>query len=528
MTEHSFDPSVHAQRRPDAVAVVDESRADGLYQSLTYGQLADRTARLANALRDLGLQPGDHIAGYVESGIPFIEMYWAALRSGLSFTAVSDSLTPDEAGYVIDNCDARVAFVSDSTIERTRVLRDGAPNVTAWIKVGTQEPGFLDYEKTIASAADTVVQPEPLGNPMYYTSGSTGRPKGVLRELTGRTLAEGNIYVVELHHLLGLDESWVYLSPTPLHHAASTSYAESTIANGGKVVLAGRFDAEGFLDLVQRHRVNLIQMVPTMMIRLVRLPQEVKDAYDVSSLKMIIHGAGPCPVEVKREFIQWVGPVVMEYYGATEAIGHTWITSPEWLEHPGSVGRGAGGVTVHIVDDSGAEVPTGEDGVIFFETNTSMASFEYHKTDAAVGARHPVHDTWATIGDRGHLDADGYLYLSGRSSDLIVRGGANVYPREIEDRMRLHPAVYDIAVVPVPHPELDEEVGALVELAPGLEPTEELAQELMAFARTKLASYKAPTKLAFIEQMPRTPTGKLTKKPLVPMVSDSGYARRSS
>ena len=524
MNTPTFDISVHAQHRPDAIAVIDETLASGPYRTSTYAQFADRTARLANALASLGLQPGDHVAGHLGSGIPFLEIYWAALRSGLIFTAVSDSYTADEASYVIDNCDARVTFVSDTTVESVQTFMDTTTQVQAWIMVGAPTPGFLDYEEVIASAPSARPTPEPLGSPMYYTSGSTGRPKGVLRELSGRAFAQGSPYVADLQPVLGLDHTWVYLSPTPLHHAASTTYAEATLATGGKVVLSGRFDPEGFLDLVDRHRVNLVQIVPTMMIRLIRLPQEIKDRYDVSSFKLIVHGAGPCPVDVKREFIQWMGPVVFEYYGATEGIGHTFITSPEWLAHPGSVGVGAEGITIHIVDDSGSPVPTGEDGVIYFESSQAMASFEYHKTDAAAAARHPDHDTWATLGDRGYLDEDGYLYLSGRTSDLIVRGGVNVYPREVEDGLRAHPAVYDVAVLAVPHEELAEEVGAVVELAPELEPTADLAQELMTFARARMAKYKAPTRLAFVDQMPRTPTGKLTKTNLVSTVRDTGHA----
>lgn len=508
MTEHSFDPSAHAARDPESLAIVDLA-AD---RRLTYRQLSDRSAQLANAFHAMGLRPGDHMAVFIESGCEFVELYWAAIRGGLYLTAVNNHLTASEAAYIVDNCDAEVLVVSDTTIERAQELVADTPSVRHRITIGSPAEGHRSYEDVLAEHSTQVDRPQLMGRTMFYSSGSTGRPKGVRRDLSGRALAEGGDTARELHAILGLGPGDVYLSPAPLYHAAAATYADATTANGATLVVMGRFDPEGFLKVVQDERVTLVQMVPTMMIRIMKLDPAIRAACDVSSLRAVVHGAGPCPTDVKRAFIEWLGPIVHEYYGGTEDLGHTSINSQEWLKRPGSVGRAAGAARLRIVGDDGNEMPVGQTGLVYFDSPDGAAEFGYHKTDeGASSARHPEHPTWTTLGDIGHIDADGYLYLSDRRGHMIVRGGVNVYPREVEDGLVAHEAVADVAVFGVAHPDLGEEVIAVVEAAPGFDPSPALGEELIAFARSVMAHYKAPTRVEFVKSLPRSPTGKLIK-----------------
>ncbi len=306
----------------------------------------------------------------------------------------------------------------------------------------------------------------------------------------------------------------VYLSPAPLYHAAPLRFTATVQTLGGTVVVMDRFDAEGALAAIERYRATHSQWVPTMFVRMLKLPPEVRARYDVSSMRVAIHAAAPCPIDVKRAMIDWWGPVIYEYYAATEGVGITFIDSAQWLEHPGSVGRGGLG-EVRIADaETGALVPAGRVGTVYFERHDGPL-FTYHNDPEKTRAsRHPEHDNWGTTGDLGYLDEEGWLYLTDRTAFMIISGGVNIYPRDAEDALALHPAVFDVAVIGVPDPEMGEAVLAVVQPVPGAVPGPELERELIAHTRTHVAAFKAPRRVVFTDDMPRTPTGKLVKQKL--------------
>jgi fatty-acyl-CoA synthase len=345
---------------------------------------------------------------------------------------------------------------------------------------------------------------------MLYSSGTTGRPKGIKRPLSGATIDDQNMIALMFAGLYGMDADSVYLSPAPLYHSAPLIYSTGVQTLGATVVCMEKFDEAHALELIERHGVTHSQWVPTMFVRMLKLPEELRHRHDLSSLEVAIHAAAPCPVEVKRAMIDWWGPVLYEYYAGTEGNGMTFISSPEWLEHPGSVGKPVLG-TLHICDEDGAELATGETGLVYFEQ--PVMPFEYHgDPDKTRSAQHPVHPNWSALGDVGHVDADGYLYLTDRKSFMIISGGVNIYPQEIEDCLVVHPKVADVAVFGLPDPEMGEFVQAVVQPADGVAATAELAAELRDHARAHIAHYKVPRVIDFRPELPRLPTGKLYKR----------------
>jgi fatty-acyl-CoA synthase len=349
---------------------------------------------------------------------------------------------------------------------------------------------------------------------MLYSSGTTGRPKGILRTLPERRIDEPGDAMFEVFApVYGFDRDTVYYSPAPQYHSAPLRFGAMTHAVGGTLVIADRFDAERALADIERFRVTHSQWVPTMFVRLLKLPDEVRARYDVSSLRVAVHAAAPCPVEVKRRMIEWWGPVLEEYYSSTESPGQTRITSAEWLQHPGSVGRAAVG-TLRICDDAGAEVGPGQVATIYFERDEP--TFSYHGDPARTeDSRHPQHPNWSTTGDLGYVDEDGWLFLTDRKAFMIISGGVNIYPQEIEDAFALHPAVHDVGVIGVPDEEMGEQVLAVVVPAEGATPGPALETELLEFVRTRIARYKCPRRVDFTDSLPRTPTGKLVKRRIV-------------
>jgi fatty-acyl-CoA synthase len=375
--------------------------------------------------------------------------------------------------------------------------------------VGGTIPGWESYEDALAGASPEPLAEEWIGDSMLYSSGTTGRPKGILRPLPQMTAAEG-FAMRQMGNQYGYGPDTVYLSPAPLYHAAPLAFVLGVLSFGGTVVMMERFDAEQALQMIERYGVTHSQWVPTMFVRMLKLPEEARKAHDLSSLKIAVHAAAPCPVEVKRQMIEWWGPLLFEYYAGTEGSGATFITSEDWLKHPGSVGKAGVGI-LHICDENGNDLPPGEAGLIYFERE--IATFEYHNDPAKTrAARHPQHENWNALGDVGYMDEDGYLYLTDRQAFMIISGGVNIYPQAIEDALITHPKVGDVAVFGVPDAEMGEAVKAVIEPAPGQEPTDELAAELLDYARSKLAHYMAPRSLDFIVEMPRLPTGKLYKR----------------
>jgi len=496
----------HARLTPGKAAMIIPGRGE-----VTFAQLEARSNQLAHLLYARGLRRGDHIAIFMENHLMFMDAVWAGFRSGLQMTAINRYLPAEEAAYIASDCMAKALITSRHQAASAAELLPLIPDCPIRLMVDGATPGFESYEDAIAAYPTTPLDQEWMGGSMLYSSGTTGRPKGITRPLADHGPAEGFVLRQELNRY-GMDTETVYLSPAPLYHAAPLHSVLSVQAFGGTVVMMEKFDAEQALALIERHRVTHSQWVPTMFVRMLKLPEEVRGRYDLASHQVAIHAAAPCPVDVKRQMIGWWGPILYEYYAGTEASGSTAIDSAEWLEHPGSVGRAALGV-LHVCDDEGNELPAGEAGLIYFERDEP--TFEYHNDpEKTAAARHPLHPGWNALGDVGYLDPDGYLYLTDRKAFMIISGGINIYPQAIEDALVLHPKVADVAVFGVPDPEMGEQVKAVIEPAAGVEPSDDLAAELMAFARGRLAHYMAPRSIDFIAEMPRLPTGKLYKRVL--------------
>jgi long-chain acyl-CoA synthetase len=497
----------HAQATPEKTALVNS----GTGEALTYRELDDRSNRLAQLLYADGLRRGDVVALFMENNIRFLEVVWAALRSGLYITAVNRYLTAEEAAYVIDDADAMALISSADRAEVACALPVRLPRCRRWLMTDGAAPGWDSYEAEIACFPAERLAREWAGDFMLYSSGTTGRPKGVRRALAD-TGPEETPFLGEVIAEYGFGGDTVYLSPAPMYHAAPLAFSIVVQRCGGTVLMMPRFDAHEALALIERHRVTHSQFVPTMFVRMLKLPENERTGFDLSSHRCAIHAAAPCPVEIKREMIAWWGPIIREYYGGTEGNGRTAITATEWLARPGSVGRARVGV-LHICDESGAELATGETGLVYFERETMP--FAYHKdADRTRAAQHPAHPTWSTLGDVGYVDDAGYLYLTDRKAFMIISGGVNIYPREIEDVLVTHPKVQDVAVFGMPDPEMGEQVKAVIELAPGLYGSDAVAAELLAHAGTHLARYKLPKSIDFVAELPRLPTGKLYKSAL--------------
>jgi len=497
----------HARLTPEKPAMIIAETGE----AVTYAELDARSNRFAQLLHASGLRRGDHVAILMENNLRFVEVVWAAFRSGLYLTAVNRYLPPDEAAYVVGDCGAKAIVSSLDRAPIAGPLAALIPECPIRLMTDGVIDGWASYEEAVALYAPEPLDVEWMGDTMLYSSGTTGRPKGILRPLPDKTTAEG-FELRQAVNRYGFSPDTVYLSPAPLYHAAPLGYVTAIQSYGGVVVMMRRFDAEAALRFIDQYKVTHSQWVPTMFVRMLKLDDAQRAAHDLSSHKVAIHAAAPCPVEVKRGMIEWWGPILYEYYAGTEGAGATTIDSADWLDHPGSVGRAALGV-LHICDEEGRELPTGEAGLIYFEREA--LTFGYHNDAAKTrAAQHPDHPTWTSLGDVGYLDADGYLYLTDRKAFMIISGGVNIYPQAIEDALILHPKVGDVAVFGVPDEEMGEAVKAVIEPAPGVAPDEALAAELLAFARDHLAHYMAPRSVDFIEEMPRLPTGKLYKRVL--------------
>jgi acyl-CoA synthetase (AMP-forming)/AMP-acid ligase II len=501
-------PGTHAALTPDRPAVIMASSG----AVLTYRELNERSMRLARLLAASGLREGDRVAILAENHIRYFEVYWAAIRSGLYLTGVNWHLTAEEAGYIVANSGAKALVTTATMVGTVQAMLPDLPECRTRLIVDDTADGFEPYEEAIAAYPAEEVPGRRRGDILLYSSGTTGRPKGVRQPLKDQTVAEGGSLAALERALMGMDEATVYLNPAPLYHAAPLGWTAGVHELGGTSVIMERFDPEQYLALVERYRVTHSQLVPTMFVRMLKLPAEVRGRYDLSSLRQVVHAAAPCPAEVKRAMLDWWGPIICEYYSSTEGNCFTFITAQEWLDHPGSVGKPFLG-TPHVCDESGTELPPREVGVIYSYRPDS--SFEYlGDQEKTQHTRHPVHPGWTTIGDMGYLDADGYLYLADRKNFMIISGGVNIYPAEIEGCLILHPAVADAAVFGLPDPEMGEFVQAVIQLADGVAGTPELAAELTTFARQHIAGYKVPRRIDFRESLPRMPTGKLAKGPL--------------
>ncbi len=497
-------PSFHARTQPDKPAYI----MAGSGQSLSYGELERRSNQGAQLFRKQGLKPRDHIALLVENSLAFMEICWAAQRSGLFFTAISTHLTPGEIAYIVGDCGARVFITSAAMGEVAAAVKPLLGQDVACFMAGGTLPGYQSWEAATRALPATPVADEVAGRDMLYSSGTTGRPKGVKPVMGSEPLGWVNPLLVLLcQKMCGMTQASTYLSPAPLYHAAPLRFTMMMAAVGGTAVIMEKFEPEDFLRLVQQYRITQAQLVPTMFVRMLKLPPEIRQRYDISSLQAAVHAAAPCPVDVKQQMIDWWGPIFVEYYAGTEGNGVTIINATEWLAHRGSVGRSLVG-SIKILGEDGAELPTGEIGTVYF---AGGPAFSYHNDpDKTAGAHN--REGWSTLGDVGHLDAEGYLYLSDRKAYMIISGGVNIYPQETENTLINHVAVVDCAVFGVPDEEMGEQVKAVVQLQDPSLAGPAMAAELIAFCRQHLSGIKCPKSIDFEAALPRTPTGKLMKR----------------
>ncbi len=496
-------------KSPDRNAIV---MGSGL--AVTYAELETGSVRFARVLHERGLRRGDHVALYAENHIRFFEVFWALMRSGLYLTPINWHLGPEEAGYIVDDCEAKCLVTTKARAADAASIRALAPNCGLEFMIDGVEPGFESYEDAVARQPAERMGEEPRGDFMLYSSGTTGRPKGIERPPADLAFSDATPFGASLleQFLLGMGESSVYLCPAPLYHAAPLAFTSGIHDLGGTAVIMESFDPEQMLRLIERERVTDVQCVPTHFVRLLKLDEATRNRYDLSSLKTVVHAAAPCPPDVKQRMIEWLGPIVHEYYSSTEGAGFTFIEAKDWLTHPGSVGRSVTG-PIHICDENGTELPVGEPGHLYFELGE--LAFRYKGDDDKTrGLLHPQHPTWVGIGDMGYVDDEGYLYLTDRKSFMIISGGVNIYPAEIEGVLLEYPSVHDAAVFGLPDSEMGEFVHAVVELDPGVEGDPELADDIRSFVRSRLAGFKVPRRVDFVDHLPRQANGKLYKKAL--------------
>ncbi len=499
-------PGEHAQKHPDQPALIMATSGE----VVTFSQFEDRANRLAQFFRANGLARRDHVAFLMENNPRLIECNAAAERTGLYYTCINSYLSPDEAAYIINDCQARVVVTSAAKRDVAVQLPERCHDVERWLMVDIDAPEapYEVFDEAVGAFPGEPVGDEQLGAAMLYSSGTTGRPKGILRPLPEVHPGELLPVMAFVSKMFQFREGMRYLSPAPLYHSAPQASVSAALRLGSTSVIMEHFDPVQCLDLIAEHRITHSQMVPTMFSRLLKLPEEVRVAADVSSLEVIIHAAAPCPVGVKEQMIDWVGPKLVEYYGATEANGFTFCDSAEWLAHRGTVGKAILGEVV-ILDDDGNACPTGTPGTVWFRGATN---FEYFNDPAKTAESRDAEGNMSTVGDVGYLDRDGYLHLTDRKTYMIISGGVNIYPQETEDLLITHPKVFDAAVIGVPNEDLGEEVKAVVQAASGSEPGRELERELIAFCREHLAHFKCPRTIDFTEELPRLPTGKLYKR----------------
>jgi long-chain acyl-CoA synthetase len=506
-----------AEATPDKPAII-------MYPSgtvVTFGELEATANRLAHLFRSAGLLEGDAVAILMENNQHMHAVMWAARRAGLYYVPINTHLTAAEAAYIIDNSSAK-AIVGSGALRETLAglgaeLPNGLPAVlliadgaeSSATSASSDLDGWQRYPECVADQPETPIDDEIEGDLLQYSSGTTGRPKGIKRDLPHVPPAE---WPGMMAALVGfwMHPDAVYLSPAPLYHTAPSVWSMQTQAGGITTVVLEKFDAEGALDAIQKHRVTHGQFVPVMFTRMLKLPADVRNSYDVSSLQRVMHAAAPCPVEIKKQMIDWWGPIVDEYYASSEAIGSTLITAEDWLTHPGSVGKPMMSA-LHILDEDGNELPPGQDGEIYFEGGFD---FEYLNDEAKTASSRDSHG-WKTVGDIGYLDEDGYLYLTDRRHHMIISGGVNIYPQEAENILVTHPKVMDAAVFGIPDEEMGQRVKGVVQTVDPADATDEFRDELLMWLRDRLSHYKCPRSIAFEAALPRTDTGKLYKQSLI-------------
>ena len=507
-------PYIHAQKNPDKPAII--MAAGG--EIITYGELDRRSNQGAHLFRSLGLKRGDAIALYLENHPRYFEICWAAQRAGLYYTCISSSLTAGEVEYIVRDCSAKLFITSPHRAAEAEKLAPKIADLKLY-SIDKAWGAFESFESAREKMPETAIADESPGVDMLYSSGTTGRPKGIKLELKDEPIDAVNSLVQLAVGLFGFNENTVYLSPAPLYHAAPLRWCMTTHRVGGTVIVMEKFDPEFALQLIEKYKVTASQWVPTHFVRMLKLPEDVRRKYDLSTLNCAIHAAAPCPVQTKKAMIDWWGPVLKEYYAGSEGNGFCYISSEEWLKKPGSVGTAKIGV-LKICDEEGDEVANGTDGTIYFADGTE---FTYHNDPEKTAQSKNKHG-WTTLGDVGHVDEDGYLFLTDRKAFMIISGGVNIYPQELENLLVTHPKVADAAVVGAPDEEMGEKVVAVIQPMNWEEAGQALKDELMAFARENISHIKTPRQIDFMQELPRHQTGKLYKR----IVRDAYWGKTST
>ena len=496
----------HAKLRPLQPAFIMAQTGE----AVTYAELEARSNRLAHFLRQQGLKRLDHYAIFMENNSRYLEACGAGERSGFYFTCVNSYLTAGELAYILTNSQSQVLFTSKAKLDVARDALKECPNVkTCVVMDGAGESErIIGLEQATAGFPRTQIADEITGTAMLYSSGTTGRPKGILRPLPEQPPVQPMPLFEFLLKLWQYREGMIYLSPAPLYHSAPQAAVNLAIRSGATAIIMESFDPERYLELIEIYGITHSQLVPTMFSRMLKLPEAVRKRYDLSSLEVAIHAAAPCPAQVKDEMIKWWGPIIHEYYGATEGLGFTACNSEEWLAHRGTVGKVLLG-DLHILDDEMQPCPSGTPGTVWFKSATA---FEYFNDPQKTAEARSPDGSMSTVGDVGYIDTDRFLYLTDRATFMIISGGVNIYPQECENLLITHPKIADAAVFGVPNADLGEEVKAVVQLVQGISPGPDLAAELIAFCGEHLARQKVPRSIDFEAELPRLPTGKLYKR----------------
>lgn len=501
-------PGKYAEQHPDKPAFIMAFSGE----VVTYRTYEARCNKLAHLLRDRGLQKLDHYAVFMENNIRYMECCGAGERAGYYYTCVNSYLTKDELAYIINNSESQILITSQSRREVSLAALEDCPNVDLCIVVDGPGNGkdVVNLDEVTAGYPRTPITDESLGVAMLYSSGTTGQPKGILRPLPDN-MPETPLPISQaVAKFWGHRAGMIHLLPAPLYHSAPHAALNFTTRVGGTTIIMEKFNAEHYLSSVEKYSVTHSQLVPTMFSRLLKLPATVRNKYDVSSLNFVVHGAAPCPVPIKQQMIDWWGPIIYEYYAATEAQGMAFCDSKEWLARPGTVGKAVFG-KIKILDDDMMPCTSGESGLVWF---INSHEFEYFNDVERTSEAYSADRKLSTVGDMGYLDEEGYLFLTDRANNMIISGGVNIYPQECENLLITHPKVLDAAVFGVPNEEFGEEVKAVVQAVRPESPQDDLARELLAFCREHLAALKCPRSIDFIDELPRLPTGKLYKRVL--------------
>jgi fatty-acyl-CoA synthase len=506
---HPYQHAITHPTRP-ALVIADSG------EQLSYRELDEGSNRAAQLFRQLGLRPGESIGLMLRNSVEYPVLYWGAQRAGLLIAILSSHLKATEAAYILNDCAAKILIASTELGSTPLELLEGRseliPRVEAVFLIGAEPPaGAHPLASALAAMPATPIADQVSGHYLLYSSGTTGRPKGILRPFTPGPIEE--VAPFEGTRLLEGIDPLVTFNAGPLHHSAPLAGMLATQRLGGTAVTLRKFDALHTLKAIQDWRVVHAQFVPTMFVRMLAIPEQQRRCYDLASLKQVIHAAAPCPIEIKQRMIEWLGPIVDEYYSGSEAFGSTYISSEEWLRKPGSVGRSRAGA-IHICDEAGAELPSGGEGLVYFETPAALRSEYLNDPQTMAKARHPSHPDWYSLGDIGRVDEDGYLFLTDRKDFMIISGGVNIYPQAVEDALITHPKVFDAAVIGVPNPEFGEEVKAIVQPKDWHEAGDELAAELIDWCRSKISAVSCPRSVELLQSLPRLASGKLPKHEL--------------